>query len=347
MVLKDISKFKNQIILADNLSVFREIEDETFDLIITSPPYFQQRNYGNGDLEIGKEVMESEYLKNILVVFQECVRVLKNTGAIVFNLGDKYINGSLSLLPYKFAIQATENNRVFLINQITWSKLNPTPRQDRRRLIQATEPFFIFAKSKDYCFNLEKYLQHLDNFNKISKGNKTKPSEKLGQKYLELIKNSDLSEEQKNHAIEALYQAIKAVHQGEIEGFRMKINGVHKLAYGGQDGGRNHQIKNNGFTIIKISGNGMKKDIIESPVEITKNNYHPAVYPIYIIQELIKLLSQEGDFVLDPFCGSGTTCLAARNLRRNYLGIDINPDYVNLASQRLEDTNCQQQELFI
>jgi site-specific DNA-methyltransferase (adenine-specific) len=91
----------------------------------------------------------------------------------------------------------------------------------------------------------------------------------------------------------------------------------------------------------------MKKDIIESPVEITKNNHHPAVYPLYIIQELIKLLTQEGDFVLDPFCGSGTTCIAARNLSRKYLGIEINPDYVNLANNRMEEPDCKQQELFI
>ncbi|MTJ48852.1 site-specific DNA-methyltransferase [Dolichospermum sp. UHCC 0259] len=344
MKLRAISDFKNQIIHSDNLSILKQIENDTFDLIITSPPYFQQRNYGNGDLGIGNETTESEYLKNILTIFGECVRVLKKTGLIVFNLGDKYINGSLSLIPYKFAIQATQNQNIFLINQITWSKLNPTPRQDKRKLIQATEPFFIFAKSKDYYFNLDNYLQHLDNFNKSVK---SKPSDKLGKKYLELIKNSDLSEEQKNNAIKSLNQAISAVHKGEIEGFRMKIHGVHKLAYGGQDGGRNNQIKNNGFTIIRILGNTMKKDIIESPVEITKNNHHPAVYPMYIIQELIKLLTQEGDFVLDPFCGSGTTCIAARNLHRNYLGIEINPDYVNLANNRMEESDSQQQELFI
>ena len=215
-VQQQILDFRNKILLGDNLSILKQIESDTFDLIITSPPYFQQRDYGNGNLGIGNETTEAEYLENILTVFGECVRVLKKTGAIVFNLGDKYINGGLSLIPYKFAIQATQNQNIFLINQITWSKLNPTPRQDKRKLIQATEPFFIFAKSKDYYFNLDNYLQHLDTFNKSIK---SKPSDKLGKKYLELIKNSDLSEAQKNHAIKELNQAILAVHNGEIEGF--------------------------------------------------------------------------------------------------------------------------------
>ncbi|OQX07727.1 MAG: DNA modification methylase [Desulfobacteraceae bacterium IS3] len=339
----EVYELKNKIISGDSLSVLKTIKSDTFDLVITSPPYFQQRDYGNGNSGIGNEKTEEEYLKNLMNIFRECVRVTNEKGALVFNIGDKYINGGLSLIPYKFAIRALEDNKVFLINQLTWSKLNPTPRQEKRKLIQATEPFFIFAKSKNYYFDLDNYLTHLDDFNKNIRN---KPSDKLGKKYFELINSSDLTEEQKTNACKSLNEAISAVHNGEIDSFRMKINGIHKLAYGGQDGGRNNQIKNNGFTIIKILGNRMKKDIIESPVEITRDNHHPAVYPIYIIQELIKLLSKTDDFVLDPFCGSGTTCIAAKNLRRNYLGIEINSEYVDLANERIKNTGFIQ-ELFI
>ncbi len=334
---------QNKVVIGDSLAILKELESETIDLIITSPPYFQQRDYGNGNLGVGNETTENAYLDNVLAIFFECVRVIKSTGTIVFNLGDKYINGALSLLPYKFAIKAIEDKQVFLINQITWSKLNPTPRQDKRKLIQATEPFFIFAKSKNYHFDLENYLKHLDDQNK---SNKNKPTEKLGKQYFELIAKSNLTDEQKENARKSLQEAILLVMNGEIDSFRMKIKGIHKEAYGGMEGGRNNQIRFNGFTIIKLLGNKLKKDLIESPVEITKDNAHPAVYPLYIVQELIKLLSKEDDLVLDPFCGSGTTCLAAKNLKRNYIGIEINPDYVNLANQRLKQTDFTQ-ELFV
>ena len=115
MKLRAISDIKNKIILGDNLSVLKQIENDTFDLIITSPPYFQQRNYGNSDLGIGNETTESEYLKNILTVFWECVRVLRKTGVIVFNLGDKYIDGGLSLIPYKFAFKPSKIKIFFLL----------------------------------------------------------------------------------------------------------------------------------------------------------------------------------------------------------------------------------------
>ncbi|TAD97880.1 MAG: site-specific DNA-methyltransferase [Bacteroidetes bacterium] len=343
MQISEQIEIQNEIIAGNSLAVLKTINCQTVDLVVTSPPYFQQRDYGNGSFGVGNEQTEDEYLKNLSAIFVECVRVTKNTGAIVFNLGDKYVDGALSLLPYKFAIKATENKQVFLVNQITWSKLNPTPRQDKRKLIQATEPFFIFAKSKNYHFDLDNYLKHLDDQNK---NNRSKPSEKLGKQYFELIENSDLTEIQKEQAKKSLKDAIMAVHNGEIDSFRMKIKGIHKEAYGGMEGGRNNQIRNQGFTIIKILGNKLKKDLIESPVEMTKDNAHPAVYPLYIIQELIKLLSKENDLVLDPFCGSGTTCLAAKNLKRNYLGIEINPEYVNLANNRLKQTDFSQ-ELFI
>jgi len=341
--LREIFTKKNCIILGDSLSILKNIPDDTFDLTITSPPYFQQRDYGNGKLGIGNEDTEDEYLTNLLNIFKECVRTTKHDGLVVFNVGDKYLNGGLSLIPYKFAIRAIEDKKTFLINQLTWSKLNPTPRQEKRKLIQATEPFFIFAKSKDYHFDLSKYLSHLDNFNRNTKKN---PSDKMGKKYFELIEESALTKEQKTQAKKALTETITLVKSGEIESYRMKIQGLHKLAYGGQAGGRNDQIKNKGFTIIKLLGNKIKKDVIESPVEITKDNNHPAVYPIYIIQELIKLLTESGDFVLDPFCGSGTTCVAAKNLNRNYLGIEVNPDYIKSAQERLEKTDFMQ-ELFI
>ncbi len=335
-------KYKDEIIAGDSLEILKGMSSDSVDLVITSPPYFQQRDYGNGNTDIGNENSENEYLDNLLDIFFESVRVTKPTGAIVYNVGDKYFKGGLLLIPYKFAVRAIESKKVFLINNLTWLKLNPTPRQDKRKLIQSTEPFFIFAKTKEYYFDLENYLKHLDGLNK----RQGKPTQKLGKKYFELIENSKLNKTEKENAKKKLEKTIRLVFDRKISGFRMKIRDVHKLAYGGQAGGRNDQIINNGFTIININGKKLKKDVIESPVEITKDNKHPAVYPLYIIQELIKLLTKKGDIVLDPFNGSGTTCIAAKSLKRHYIGIDINPEYVRLAKERVKNIKYEK-ELFI
>ena len=65
-----------------------------------------------------------------------------------------------------------------------------------------------------------------------------------------------------------------------------------------------------------------------------KNNHHPTVKPIQLMSYLITMGSREGDVVLDPFCGSGTTCLAAFLLKRRSFGIELNPDYFEIASGR-------------
>ena len=95
------------------------------------------------------------------------------------------------------------------------------------------------------------------------------------------------------------------------------------------------QLERQGFTIIRIYGNQLKRDIIESPVETIKGIKHPAVYPERVVEELIKLLCPPNGIVLDPFAGSGTTAVVAYKLGRHYTGIDINPVYVEYARERL------------
>ncbi len=144
----------NQILCGDNLELIQKLPDCSIHLVITSPPYFQQRDYGGG---MGNETEVNEYIDKLLYLFRECVRVVKDDGNIVFNIGDKYKDSNLLLVPYRFALAATETGLVKLVNEITWVKRNPTPRQFRRRLVSSTEPFFHFAKSDDYFYAISRY----------------------------------------------------------------------------------------------------------------------------------------------------------------------------------------------
>jgi DNA modification methylase len=327
--MKPIEDFEYKIIEGDNLKVLKEMPSDSVSLIITSPPYFQQRDYGGKNEEIGNEEKVEDYVENLMKVFRECVRILKKDGSIIFNVGDKYKEQNLLLVPYRFALKVLEEGQVKLVNEITWVKLNPVPKQYAKRLINSKEPFFHFVKSKNYFHEINSFLM-----SPINKKNKN--GNGIGKKYFELIKTSDLSPEKKEKANTELKEIIDEVKRGEIEGFRMKIKGIHALPYGGQQGGRMTQILTKGFTIIKIHGNGLKRDIIESPVETIKGIEHPAIYPEYVVKELIKLLTKEGDIVLDPFIGSGTTAVASKKMGRKYIGIDINKKYCKDAEKRLQ-----------
>lgn len=318
--------FINEIVEGDNIDLIKKIPNNSIDLIITSPPYFQQRDYGKGT---GNEKTVDEYIEQLAKLFHECVRVIKREGNIVFNIGDKYEKSSLMLIPYKFALKILERESVSLVNDITWVKANPIPRQFQRRLVSSTEPFFHFVKSKNYYYNLKSFKEN-KNITKTKKENTN-----IGQKYFDLIKKSELTDSQKKQAEKELNETIESVKKGEISGLRMKIKGMHALPFGGQQGGRLTHLLTKGFTIIKINGDSIKKDIIESPVETIKGNIHPAIYPENIISELIKLLTKEKGIVLDPFMGSGTTALAAKKLDRRFIGFEINSKYTDFTNERI------------
>ena len=342
----------NQILCGDNLKLIQQLPDCSIQLVITSPPYFQQRNYGSG---MGNEENVNEYIDILLCLFRECVRVLTDDGNIVFNIGDKYQNSNLLLVPYRFALAAMDTGSVRLVNEITWVKKNPTPRQFSRRLVSSTEPFFHFAKSDGYFYNPKAFLAKTHAPPPPKKKNGTN----VGQKYFELIDKSDLSDTEKIGARTELEQVIQEVKSGQTYGFRMKIRGIHAAPFGGQEGGRTSQLRNKGFTIIRIHGNKLKRDVIktddvietsdviETPVATLKGNKHPAIYPVEVVEAFLHLLTPTDALVLDPFMGSGSTAVACKKLGRHYIGYDINAEYCEDARQRvLQTPDVSQQHLF-
>ena len=329
----------DQILCGDNLELIQKLPDCSIQLVITSPPYFQQRDYGGG---MGNEKDVNEYIDTLLQLFCECVRVVKDDGSIVFNIGDKYEDSNLLLVPYRFALAATKTGLVKLVNEITWVKRNPTPRQFRRRLVSSTEPFFHFVKSDNYYYDLNAFLA-AERVSKQSrkKQSRKKDSTKLGQRYFELIAESELSKTEKIAARKELTEVIQEVIQGEIHDFRMKIRGIHAEPFGGQIGGRTLQLKNKGFTIIRMHGNKLKRDVIETSVAAVKGNKHPAIYPVEVVEEFLHLLTPTASLVLDPFMGSGSTAVACKKLGRHYIGYDINSEYCEYAKQRVSDTQSE------
>lgn len=313
---------ESHIIHGDAFDLIRSVSDTSIALVITSPPYFQQRSYTEDDREIGKEKDVKLYVEKLIVLFRECLRVTAPTGSLVWNLGDKYINSSLQLVPYRFAIEASKHAQ--LVNSVMWQKLNATPRQFRRRLVSSHEPFFHFVKSDDYYYHLPDEKPVLS-------------PRKVSSKYFALIEESTLSSAQKANAVTELRRVLGEVERGELHSFRMKIKGVHAMPFGGQEGGRKDQILNNGFTIIRIHGRKMQKDVFESAVDSVKWKKHPAVYPLAIVERFLSMLTREGDVVLDTFMGSGTTAVACKKMNRHYIGFELCEEFVTESLRRIDE----------
>jgi len=326
----------NSIVSADAYTHLEGLESNSVDHVITSPPYYDKRDYDvNG--QMGQEDSVNEYIERLLEVFEECLRVTKNDGNIVFNVGDKRSDRSKLLIPYRFATRVIEEyESVNLVNDITWLKSNPTPKKGDHYLTESTEPFLHFAQSDEYFHNPDNFMTHLDESNIKDKARSR--TQDYGKGYYDKIEQGDLTPEEKEEAKRALEEAREKVQNGEITGFRMKIRGVHALPYGGR-GGRMTHLENKGYSVIELTGSVMKKDVIESSVEnsLDWNDEHPAIYPEYIIKELLALLTEEENLVLDPFIGSGTTAAVCATMNRDYHGIDLNEEYCERAEQRVED----------
>lgn len=166
--LETLKFFKNQIICGDSREMLQKLPDNSIQTIVTSPPYYQQRDY-NTPNQIGNEKIAKDYIDNLLAVFQECKRVLKPTGTLWLNLGDKYLNHHLYGFPWRVALALQDKLGYILRADIIWYKPNAMPSSVKNRPTTDHEYIFLFAKQKDYFYNADAIREPHVTFSEKSK----------------------------------------------------------------------------------------------------------------------------------------------------------------------------------
>lgn len=149
------------VLIGDVLEKLKELKDNNVfvDTIITSPPYWKQRNYGVSK-QIGNERTAEEYITNMLGVATALKSVLKDNGSFFLNMGDKYVNKNLNMIPFKLAI-AIQSNGWVLRNVIIWYKPNHMPSSIKDRLVNTWEPVFFFVKATENKYT-PRYYANID-----------------------------------------------------------------------------------------------------------------------------------------------------------------------------------------
>jgi DNA modification methylase len=133
----------NAILEGNALDVLKGIPSDFVDCVITSPPYYNLRDYQVLG-QIGQETTIEKYISNLIEIFSEIRRVLKDTGACWINIGDCYVDKRLQLIPQRFAIAMADNNWLCR-NQIIWHKPNVMPTSIKDRFTVDYEPFYFFT----------------------------------------------------------------------------------------------------------------------------------------------------------------------------------------------------------
>jgi site-specific DNA-methyltransferase (cytosine-N4-specific) len=268
------------ILSGDALTQLRTLPTGSAHMAITSPPYWQLRDY-HVEGQLGLERSYEEYITKLCDVFDEVKRVLRPDGTAWVNLADSYSgNGgtqkspkmrnpkvqrlgelnpavprtalphkSLCLIPFRFAIEMVRRGWL-LRNVIIWHKPNVVPESVKDRFTLDFEYLFFFAKSRRYYFRQQ---------------------------------------------FEPSTQPVTV---------------------------RDRPTQRNKRCVWSISTRGFAGN-------------HFAAYPEALLETPITAGCPVGGVVLDPFLGTGTTALAAERLGRRWVGIELNPDYVQLAEERL------------
>ena len=143
----------NRILTGDSRLLLPSIPADLVDCIVTSPPYYKQRDYRSPD-QIGNEPEPESYIKNLVGIFAECKRLLKPTGTLWLNLGDKYQEGRLLGLPWRVALQLVQDDWI-LRADIIWHKPNAMPHSVKNRPTVDHEYLFFFAKTDDYYYDAD------------------------------------------------------------------------------------------------------------------------------------------------------------------------------------------------
>ena len=155
------------VLCGNSLDVLATLPDGLVDTIVTSPPYFRQRDYGHPD-QIGSEHSQDAYIENIVAVFREAGRVLKDNGTLWLNLGDKYVKEQLCGLPWKCAIALMEDGWI-LRQDIIWHKPNAMPSSVKTRPTTDHEYIFMFSKSAKYHYDADAIREPHVTFSEKSK----------------------------------------------------------------------------------------------------------------------------------------------------------------------------------
>jgi len=294
----------NIIHVGDNIFHLTNIPDASVDMCVTSPPYYNLRDYKNSN-QIGAENTVSDFVENLCKVFDEVKRILKPTGSCWVNIGDTYDKKRLLQVPSRFEIAMCDRGW-HLRNEIIWSKPNPQPISSKDRFWGNHEKFFWFVKDvKKYYFNRDPILvpqAEISIRRMFSKNN--------------MDKRKDFNASDKEgFGISSSNQDKHYARMREEMGIDKEFN-YEELVKSGKCPTRPE------FDTWNIPS-------------VTYKGAHFAVYPPELIEKPILSCCPEQGIVIDPFMGSGTTGEVAKLNNRKYIGLELNTEYAILANERI------------
>ena len=263
-----------RLVVGDCLAFLKTVRDDTFDLVITSPPYDGQPKYGNGE-----KYERDWYAGFFRSVTQEILRVLKPSGSFVLNYRSKRHGNERGTLQYEIVFWLRQQGFLFC-EDFVWGKPSPPPGRFNRFLKDAVEYCFQFAKTPSWAFHPEHCLTP------------------------------------------ARWDAKDRERRKKLAHNYVRVN---------EPSGQGRKRVQAGPDMVRPS------TLLHFEPEFNPNpSGHPARFPLKLPTFFIRLLTEPGQLVFDPFAGTCTTPLAAELLGRRWLATEIDPQYVSIVPERFK-----------
>ncbi len=271
--MSDDLVWQTRIFENDCLDILCWLPPNCIDLIVTSPPYADQRSHTYGGIHPDK------YVEWFLPIAAELKRVLKKEGSFILNIKERVVNGERHTYVLELILALRKQGWLWT-EEYMWHKRNSYPGKWPNRFRDGWERCLHFTKDKHFAMYQDAVRIPMGDWSQSR-----------------LRNLSETDKRRDNSRVQS--------------GFGKKIeNWVgRELAY--------------------------PDNVLHLATECS-NRGHSATFPVELPAWFIKLFTQPGDVVLDPFLGSGTAAVAAKQLGRRCIGIEINPEYIQLAQERLD-----------
>ena len=295
--------------------------------VVTSPPYWRLRDYGHPD-QLGQEDSPEKYIGEMVKVFDLVKRLLRPDGVMWLNVGDTYsasrsahrfdnlhpsavrgpgvpdgLSGlpgkNLLGLPWRLALALQSRGWIIRADCI-WHKPSPMPESVKDRPTRSHEHVFLMSKSLNYYYDWEAVAEPAG-------GDHPRRQDK----------------------------EFQAPGQARHKGLRKKALKKRSVRESVDLRGGN---QGNGLMSWDLEFRNLR-DVWTVPTESHTGKNHYASFPRRLAEICIKAGSRPGDIVFDPFMGSGTVAEVAENLGRQWAGVELNPDYIDLQHKRLAKVN--------
>lgn len=302
-----------KLLCGDAIEKLRTLRDNSINTCVTSPPYYGLRDYGVGN-QIGLEETPEEYIEKLVEVFREVKRVLRDDGILWVNIGDSY-SGTGDGKTGKNTLSSSNGGQMENANGGGKGFTKKATSKYKKKDLIGIPWMLAFALRADGWYLRQDIIW---------------------------AKNNPMPESVKDRCTRS-HEYIFMLTKNKKYWFDHEAMQEPAVRYGIDriDMGRNFNGKRNDsgeqkpFRAAYKTRN--KRDVWQVSVCSSVKEAHFAVFPKELIEPCILAGCPEGGWVLDPFNGSGTTGIVATQNKRNYIGIDLNPEYLEITKRRVEN----------